>query len=61
MYKVRFAPIGDNCCKLCDVRKVGCHDVDNCAKWREHIRIQDIERAEKTISYSNFKGRAKGF
>lgn len=44
-------------CKDCKRRKIGCHDVEKCNAWREHVEAQRNrlkQMAEEKNSHMNW-------
>ena len=37
----------DGPCKGCERRKVGCHNVDTCERWREYVKAQREVKARR--------------
>ena len=37
----------DGPCKGCERRKVGCHNVDTCERWREYVIAQREVKARR--------------
>lgn len=34
-------------CKNCPSRKVGCHNVETCQKWREYVEANQAAQAKR--------------
>lgn len=42
------------CPKDCPRRKVGCHNVNTCPEWAEHVRRQQERQRAKAQMYDSY-------